>query len=281
MSRTKALFAGSALAAATMAATAGMAAGCSSGHGSSSGGGTGSTGTPANSAAASAPNAGLSGPRLQSAFKAAVAAGTAVHVVGSVAQSGSTFSLDMNLDKNGSTEGTITQSGATIPIKVVDGVTYIQLTPQFLKQEAAVDPAITPSVINAIQNKWVSSKSAIGESLASGLAGLTGYESFLATIENGGASPSASASGPAASASASGSGGLDLATLTPAGTTTYNGKTVAVYKGADGTTAYFAASGPAYLEKVTATGAEPGTLTFTWNQPVTVTAPPPSEIFSG
>jgi hypothetical protein len=104
----------------------------------------------------------------------------------------------------------------------------------------------------------------------------------MASIESGGGSASASGSpGSAGSASATNSTPVSLGDLTAAGTTTYNGSTVAVYKSPDGSTAYFAASGPAYLEKVTATGSEPGTMTFVWNKPVTVTAPQSSEIFTG
>jgi hypothetical protein len=48
-------------------------------------------------------------------------------------------------------------------------------------------------------------------------------------------------------------------------------------------TLYFAASGPAYLLEMVghSTTNASGTVTFTWNQPTTVTAPPASEIYSG
>lgn len=185
--------------------------------------------------------------------------------------------MDLNLNKDGSNSGSVSQGTATVPVKVVNGVTYVQLTPTLLKQEAATDPSVTAGVINLIQNKWVSSQSSIGQSIASSFNGLTSYDAFLATIENGGASASAAASATGSASSAP----LTLVDLTPAGTTSYNGGTVAVYKSSDGSTAYFAASGPAYLEKVTAAGSTSGTITFTWNQPVTVTAPPSSDIFSG
>jgi hypothetical protein len=248
------------------AAVAAGLAGCSSGSGS-----------PATVSSTAFPNVGLSGSQLLTAFKSAVASGTAVHVVGSIDQSGTPIALDLNLDKNGTSAGSISQSGATVPIKVVNGVTYIQLTPTLLKQEAASDPSITAGVISLIQDKWVSSQSTIGQSLSSSFDGLTSYDAFLATIESGGASASATVT---ASGSAS-SPPVTLVDLSPAGTTSYNGGTVAVYKSSDGSTAYFAASGPAYLEKVTAAGSTSGTITFTWNQPVTVTAPPSSDIFTG
>jgi len=279
--------AASALAAATAAALAGCA------------GDAAASAAPAATPAATAPNtafpnAGLSGPQLLAAFKSAAAAGTAVHVVGSFEQQGAPYKVDLQLAKNGATTGSVSQAGATVPIRVVDGVAYIQLTPSFLKLEAAGDPAITPEVINQLQNKWVSSKTSFGKALASGFDGLLNYESFMATLATGGkatstpspgtpppgtASPTSPTS-PTSPASPSSSPAVDLTDLTAAGTTTYNGETVAVYKSSNGSVAYFAPSGPAYLKKVVAKGAQPGTVTFTWNQPVSVTAPPSPEIFS-
>lgn len=69
MSRMTSLLAVPALAAAVAAGLAG----CSSGSGS-----------PATASSAAYPNAGLSGSQLLTAFKSAVASGTAVHVVGSI-----------------------------------------------------------------------------------------------------------------------------------------------------------------------------------------------------
>ena len=262
MPRMTSLLAAPALAAAVAAGLAG----CSSGSGSS-----------ATSTTAAFPNAGLSGSELLTAFKSAVASGTAVHVVGSIDQSGTPISLNLNLNKNGSSSGSVSQGSATVPIEVVNGATYIQLTPALLKEEATSDPSITASVVNLIQNKWVSSQSTIGQSISSSFDGLTNYDAFLGSIETGGASSSAADT----SSGSAGSGPVTLADVTAAGTTSYNGNTVAVYKSSDGSTAYFAASGPAYLEKVTASGSTSGTITFTWNQPVTVTAPPSSDIFTG
>ena len=59
-----------------------------------------------------------------------------------------------------------------------------------------------------------------------------------------------------------------------AGTTTLDGRSVAVYATAQGDRFYLAASGPAYLlrEDAAADNHSAG-LKFTWNQPVAVTAP--------
>jgi hypothetical protein len=290
VSRRMTLLAGSALA----AAVAGGVADCSSGTASPASATSHTTAAPTavptavptieptSTATSAFPNAGLSSGQLQAAFQAAVAAGTAAHVVGSVAQNGATYSLDLHLNRDGSTEGSISQGGASAPVKAVGGVTYVQLTPAFLKRAAALDPAITPGVITAAQDKWVTSQSSIGRSLAAGLSSLTSYDAFMAMIETG--SPSGSVSAPPRSTTASAlpsAGTLQLDELTADGTTTYDGGTVAVYRGAGGSTAYFAATGPAYLEKTTANGADAGTLGFTWNRPVAVSAPPSSDIFDG
>lgn len=257
------------LAAALLAAvTAAGAAGCSSSSPAPSTATSGPTSAPTS-------NVGLSGAQLQSAFKSAAAGASSVHVVGAFTQNGSPYTLDLNLNRNGTTSGSISQAGAAIPVRVVNGVTYIQLTPEFLKLQAQSDPSITAAVISLMQNKWISSQSSIGQDFASSLGGLTDYNSFISTLLNGGTSGSASGS-----ASASSSPPVSLSDLTADGTAQYNGQTVAVYKSSDGSVAYFAATGPALPERVTAKGSEPGTITFTWNQPVTVTAPQPSEIFS-
>ncbi|WP_034270244.1 hypothetical protein [Actinospica robiniae] len=269
MSRTTSLITATTLA---LAVSAGNAAG-SSHHASPSAPG------------GAAPNAGLSGAQMQSAFKAAVAKGTAVHVKGAFKQTGQTYSLDVNLNKNGQAQGEVIQNGAVLPVKKVDGITYVQLTPSFLKQDAAVDPSLTPDVIKMVQNKWVSSQTTAGKTLASSFGDLTDYNAFTSMLAGGGATatPSTPASGSGTPmASPTSSSGIQLDNLTAAGTASVNGQTMAVYKNAAmGTTAYFAASGPAYLEKLTTSGVETGAADFVWNKPVTVTPPPASEVFTG
>ena len=78
------------------------------------------------------------------------------------------------------------------------------------------------------------------------------------------------------------SGSGDLTGPSAAGTTTYNGQIVAVYKDDDGTEAYFAADGPAYLLAIVDSSSSGGGVpTFVWNRPTTVTAPPASQIYTG
>jgi hypothetical protein len=107
----------------------------------------------------------------------------------------------------------------------------------------------------------VSSGTTVGKSIASGFSSLTSYTSFLGSMGN-----------------------ADGNVLTPSGTATVDGQTAAVYTSSkEHATLYFAASGPAYLLEMVghSTTNASGTVTFTWNQPTTVTAPPASEIYSG
>ncbi len=104
------------------------------------------------SAAPATSNVGLPNAKLLAAFKTAVAAGTGVHVSGSISSSGSCSTLDLQLNKDGSASGEIGESGATIPVKVVNKVTYTELTAAFLKLLAASGSSITAAEINALQN---------------------------------------------------------------------------------------------------------------------------------
>lgn len=220
------------------------------------------TGSPATSAAASsagAQNAGLTDQQLLTAFKAAAAQATAVRLKGTMKSGTDQVSLDLQLNKqDNSASGTITSNGATIPIISVGGTTYVKMTDSVLKMAGS----IPPSVAAALKDKWVSSKSAIGGSMTSSLSEFDSYDGFINGIT-------------------SSSDGM-IGGTTAAGTTTYNGQPAAVYKNTDGSVAYFAASGPAYLLEVqSAASTASGSLVFTWNQPTTVTAPPASQIYSG
>jgi hypothetical protein len=235
-------------------------AGCSS---SAKTGAAAGSAAPAASAATTqaVANAGLSDAALLTAFKAAAAHATAVHVKGAMTSSGTAVTLDLQLNKTGnSASGTIGSGGTSIPIIAVGGVTYFQFTDSV---EKMVGASSNPAAAAALKNKWVSSNSSIGSGMASGFKGFATYDGFIAGIT-----------------ASDGSGALDKAT--PAGTGTYNGQSVAVYKGRDGSEAYFAASGPAYLLQIVNTSSSAaGTMTFTWNQPTTVTAPPASQTYTG
>lgn len=249
-------WAGSAVAAVVVAAAAGCGTSTSVAGGSSSGSATAGTTTSSGSGSGGS-NVGLSDSAVRTAYKAAVAQGTAVKVSGSITEGTESVGLDLQLNKDGSSQGTIAEGGATIPVEVVKGVTYIQFTSAFLTATGLAGQA--PA---SIVNKWVSSNSTIGKSAAGAFASLVTYNGFLGSMGN----PD------------------DGSVLTAAGSGTANGEPAAVYSSSkEGAKLYFAASGPMYLLQMV--GASPtkasGTVNLTWNHPTTVTAPPASEIYTG
>lgn len=215
------------------------------------------TGSARSTTAPAASNAGLTDSALLAAFKKAADSATAVHVKGTTKEGAQTASLDLQLNRVANTaQGTIGTLGATIPVISVGGVDYFQLTDSVIKLSGA--EAIAP----LIRDKWVASDSEVGQGMDSDFKSLISYRGFIAEITS------------------ADSGGLTGSTA--AGTTIYNGQTVAVYKGDDGTEAYFAANGPAYLLAITgSSSSQEGALTFVWNRPTTVTAPPASQIYKG
>jgi hypothetical protein len=233
-------------------------AGCSS-SGAKGGAAADSGAASATASSAAAQNVGLTEQQLLDAFKKAAGQATAVHVKGAMDSGGQKVSLDLQLNKQGaSASGTISDNGAVVPVIAVNDTTYVQMTDSVLKMAGNI-PA---SAAALLKDKWVSSKSSIGSGMAGQFGRFSSYDSFISSIVGS-------------------SDGL-LAGTHAAGTTTYNGQSVAVYKDGDGSITYFAATGPAYLlEMQSGATSVSGTLDFTWNQPTTVTAPPASQIFTG
>lgn len=214
-------------------------------------GSTRSTATPA------AQNAGLTDSALLAAFKKAADSATAVHVKGTMKGGADTTSLDLQLNRVANTaQGTTGTQGATIPIISVGGVEYVQLTDSVIKLSGA------ETIAPLVRDTWVSSTSEVGKHMDADFKYLMSYGDFIAGITS---SDSGDLTGPSA-----------------AGTATYDGQTVAVYEDDDGTEAYFAANGPAYLLAIVdSPSSGGGVLTFVWNRPTTVTAPPASQIYKG
>lgn len=211
----------------------------------------GATGT----ATAVAENAGLSEAAIVSAFENTAAGATAVHLEGSSDLGAPPFGLDLYLDNDGSGRGQIEQSGYTVSFVTVGGATYLQLTPSFLAQLK-----LGPEQVAELTDKWLPEKGPASSSLGSVVGPFGAFSVLVQDIFD-----------------PSGKGILTGATA--AGTTTYQGQRVAVYTDSSGALEYFAADGPAYLLAITdPSGSQAGALTFTWNQPVTVTVPPADQI---
>lgn len=76
--------------------------------------------------AADGGNAGLSESQLEARITAAAANVTAIHLSGTMTDSGQSVSLDMQINKDGSAQGTVTEQGATIPVIATATATYLR-----------------------------------------------------------------------------------------------------------------------------------------------------------
>lgn len=181
---------------------------------------------------------------------------TALYVKGSMVDNGSTVSFDLHLNKNGSSEGTVGSAGTTMTLIVVGGVTYVQLTAgmeSVVKSQMASsgDAAERVLVADLSVGKWISSKSAIGRSMTSGMSDLTSFDSLVKLIES-----------------------QQPGTFTYLRTSTCSGQPVAQYKDVsrDSGIPALTMDVPLYGSPlpVKEDGGSQGSLDFTWNQPTKV-----------
>jgi hypothetical protein len=198
----------------------------------------------------------LPGNQVESAVKSAFSGASAVHIKGTLTNSTGTLSLDLQLNKNNTASGTISEGGAAIPLVAVNGKYYVQFTPELISQSTN---ASVGQLGSALANKWVSSDSSLASDMVAGLKPLLNFDSFVSSMF-GQAS--------------------EVPTLT--GTDVVNGTPVYTYESADGSVVYIGKAGPHYLARMTAPASGSGSIDFTgWNQPVAVVAPPASAIYSG
>ncbi|HWE88441.1 MAG TPA: hypothetical protein VG317_03120 [Pseudonocardiaceae bacterium] len=179
---------------------------------------------------------------------------SAVHVKGTITSSGSKIGLDIQLNKS-SAAGTMTLGGAGAQLINANGASYIQLS-QALMQQGGIPPAAQPVLLN----KWINVDSPVFGGQMSDVKSFLDYSTFIKGIFNN----------------------ATAGKLSSAGTSTVNGTAAFVYKDTDGSTAYVAQPQPHYLLRMVGPSSDPGTVDFTnWNQPVPVSPPPASEIYSG
>ena len=200
-------------------------------------------------------NVGLSDAAFRSAIAAAAAQGSAVHVAGTVLNGAQSVGVDLQLNADGSSMGVVTIGGAPLPMRAVGGVYYVQLTSAYIKylinQKGANAALYTP-----MTNKWTTSLAG-PQSMAAAYAPMLSYSLFFKTV----------------------TGPDDGTPVHAAGTGLVQGHAAAVYTTTLGDRLYIAASGPAYLLRTDKKQAElSGSLVFTWNQKVAVTAPPVSDL---
>jgi hypothetical protein len=193
---------------------------------------------------------------VQNAVKTAFLGATAVHIKGTLTNNTGSLSLDLQLNKDNTASGTISEGGAAIPLIAVGGKFYVQFTPELITQSTS---SAVSQVGAALSNKWVSSDSPLASSMVAGLKPLLTFDSFVsAMFAQASAAPTLT--------------GTDVVHNTP----------VLVYESTDGSTVYIARSTPHYLARMTAPASGSGSLDFTgWNQPVQVSAPPAAQIYTG
>ena len=109
------------------------------------------------------------------------------------------------------------------------------------------------------QGKWVSSKSAIGSSMTSGLSEMTNFDSLMKRLTSG-----------------------TTSTFTYLRTSTVDGQAVAQYKDVSTDTSALVTTMDVPLNgavlPIEEDGGSKGSLAFTWNQPTTVSPPAAADI---
>lgn len=193
--------------------------------------------------------------------KTAMQSASAVHVKGTMTDSSSNISLDVQLNNNGTASGTIGMGGASYPIVLADKVVYIQFTADVVKS-AGLDATSGPG--KTLVNKWVPSTSPLmsGSDLGTSVAPLLDYNQFITQIVQH----------------------IPSGTMKRGKSDVVDGTPVTDYTMSDGTPAAIATSTPHYLMQLKPSPSDGGSgeLDFTgWNQPVPVQAPSKSEIYSG
>jgi hypothetical protein len=196
-------------------------------------------------AGAAGPNAGLTQAALLARLRDALAGVHAMHMKGAVDYGGSSMTVDMQLNQDGSAQGTLVEAGTVMPIIVVGGATYTQVT--------AADAANVPGGSGARAGDWVEQ--------AGDTDSMTDFETMVQELD----SPS-------------------KYSYSYQGTSTIGGRAIARYEetavGSGGVDKLLSIplSGPAL--PVSADSGAQGEFTFTWGAPTKVYAPAPAEVIT-
>lgn len=235
----------------------------SSGTASASGSTTASP-SPSSTPAGSTASAGVSGgsdnkaltsTQVVAEYHSAFSTINAAHVKGTLVQGGQAIDLDIQVNKSGTSSGSLTANGLSIPFIGVGNVGYVQYTAG-LEAAAKIDP--TTQLGKLMLNKWAPSTSSLGSSYYQAIAPMATWSSI------------SQLSGPSTD------------TYTYQGTASVNGRQVAQYKDKSVTAAVpdalvsFPVSGP--MLPVQMSAGSSGGLSFVWNQPTTITAPPAADL---
>jgi hypothetical protein len=153
----------------------------------------------------------------------------------------------MGVHRTGDVSGSLSQNGASLSVTGVDGKFYVKATPEFLREVKA--PA---NACPVICGKWLPLPPQTVSQIASqlNLHNLTGALDSITTGK-----------------------------VSEVGSTTVNGKTAWVLKGANGVTVDVSTASPHYPLRAHAGNGKSGVVTFTqWNSVPKPTAPPASQI---
>jgi hypothetical protein len=176
----------------------------------------------------------------------ATKAATSVTVKGWVVDSGQKLTLNITTSNSGQGQGTITQKGQTITLRITGGNVYLMADTAFWTAQAGAAAA------KLFANKWV--YTSLSDPNVGDLTNLFDTSQFFSGIT-----------------------GKAPGNLTTSGTANVNGQKAVVVKGSDSSgsgTMYVAATGNPYILKVTTTGSANASLTFSnYNKPVNTTAP--------
>jgi hypothetical protein len=221
-----------------------------------SGGATSSAPTAKTAAASPYGNVGLSSTALNAALVAAAGSATAVHISGSVSSQSGSISIDVQLNKDGTSAGTITSSSGSIPFISTGGVLYLQATAGFISLTGLA--AGSPEVA-ALQNKWVPSTNKDSATVANGYSVFMSMSAFVAQSIDSGDSYAAD------------------------GTGTVNGQAVAKYQDITEGNGALVLSVPVSGSVLPVQDAESasGSMSFVWNQPSKINPPPAGQIYTG
>lgn len=210
--------------------------------------------SPTSAPSTSAAPVALTADTVVAAMTKAYQGASAVHIKGSATEGGDSIAIDIQLNK-GNSGGTISEGGATIPLRQVDGKYYMQYTSEVLKLAGLSTTAAPGSLL---KDKWVSSDSKIVGTAMDSFKEFLDYDTTLSTLTK------------------------PTGTLKDAGAGTVDGTATEKFSDTDGSIMFVSTSTPNYPLQQTGPASSPGTLAFTgWDKPVPVAAPTGAELYSG
>jgi hypothetical protein len=216
----------------------------------------GACSSPAGPARPAGSNAGLTNTALQAAMKSAMSKATSLHVASEQAVGSDIEDMDLKLGPDGTCaeSGVATLDSIPVTFEILKDVKYVRLSVDVITGSGKFQGATVP--IESYQGKWVASTSSLGAGLTSPFTPIAPSLCLTEMAE------------------------LPY-TFRPDGTSAIAGRDLAKYQSADGATVWIPLSGPALPARITLPpGSGEGTINLTWNQPLTITAPPADQILS-